>query len=210
MATGPSRQPGRPPGAKVAGNPCVKGGSSVMKGCRGTGTCGCGRVAQAPAFQAGYAGSIPAIRSAARHWRPAGFEPVRRRRGPSDVRPLNPGHCKDPVSCPPGHLSTSSAPCDLPPEGRDIQALARRGLGTRAASMTGDAPGSYPGERGSRPWRRTGLKCCIFLMAARAAARRPVRQGSGPRGVQAPGRTSRQAPVRAWPLLARGRRPGPQ
>jgi hypothetical protein len=37
-----------------------------MKGCRGIDTCGCGRVAQALAFQASYAGSIPVIRSTAR------------------------------------------------------------------------------------------------------------------------------------------------
>jgi hypothetical protein len=29
------------------------------------------------------------------------------------------------------------------------------GEALRAASMTGDASGSYPEERGSRPWRRT-------------------------------------------------------
>lgn len=55
------------------------------------------------------------------------------------------------------------------------------------------------GVGGSIPSRRTpaGLKCCIFLEAARAAARRPERQGSVLRGdgAHAPGRPRGRSPL---------------
>ena len=51
--------------------------------------------------------------------------------------------------------------------------------------MTGEAPGSYPGERGSRPWRRTEVEAGALTatdkeLACRQNARKGCACGRGP------------------------------
>lgn len=108
-------------------------------------------MASVPAFQAGNASSILACGSAGSR----GFDsrPAHAWTGTSmaEARIYN------------EHLTAGSTRTWQEMPGLDKGRLSERPRGrdeaqtpgTRAASMTGDVPGSYPGERGSSPWRRT-------------------------------------------------------